>query len=573
MRRFSRQGRFMVLILVMALTAVSCGNDSEDTGVTTTAVAPTTVAGTTAGPTTAGPTTAGPTTTTATTTPAASITRENTLVMASPEPFISMDPPVGGNGTTTEINWQLYEMPLRFQLVKEAVSGGEALVQQGDATEPSLATAIDVSADGLTYTVHIREGVQFYPSGNEMTATDWLWSFDRILNMDVGFGKFFANSIDLKQPGRIIDDYTFEFTIESPNPMVSPVMAVIDIAILDSEVAMQNATDDDPWAHAYVNRNSIGTGAYYLKSFSESEVVLEANPLYWGDEPFFKRLVWRHVPDVSDIVLLLRSGEADIGHPLPQKELDDLAAEPGLKVLAAQTNEVDVLWMNTTLPPMDDQNFRRAVQNAIPYDSIIDAVYFGRAEKHDSLIMSEALGYVPNLSPTTQDLAAARAFLAQSAYPDGTTLNVLIRNDRVKDEEEALLIKDALGKIGIDVTINKEPVSAYFASLAAAPAVVRSHTPWLDEGLWVGVLFFISNALSNNAQVLKDEVDTAYQAARTLDDAVRADAYATMQREYMEENPLAVLARANQSWAMGDEIQNFSIQVPVAPIYRMMIRG
>jgi peptide/nickel transport system substrate-binding protein len=484
-----------------------------------------------------------------------------------------MDPPVGGNGTTTEINWQTYEMPLQFVLEEQAVNGGEAWVQQGDLTEPSLATAIDVSPDGLTYTVQIREGVKFYPSGNEMTASDWLWSFDRILNMNVGFGKFFANSIDLQKPGRIIDDYTFEFTIESQNPMVSPVMAVIDIAILDSEVAKQHATEEDPWAHEYVNRNSIGTGPYYLKSFSESEVILEANPLYWGEQPFFKRLVWRHVPDVSDIMLLLRSGEADIGHPLPQKELDDLGADPSIKVLAAQTNEVDVLWMNTTIPPMDDQNFRRAVQHAIPYDTIIDTVYYGRAEKHDNMIMSEALGYVPGLSPTTQDLVAAEGFLAQSAYAGGTDLNILIRNDRAKDEEEALLIKDALGQIGINVTIDKQAVSAYFSSLAAAPAVVRSHTPWLDEGLWVGVLFFISNALSNNAQVLKDEIDAAYQMARTLDDTARAEAYATMQREYMEENPLSILARPNQAWAMSVDVQDFVIQVPVAPIYRILTRG
>ena len=560
MQQFPPLGRVMVLLIAMALMAAACGDDDAPAPATTAPPAPTAAPATTAPP---APTTAGP----------VPITRENTLVIATPEPFISMDPPVGGNGTTTEINWQTYEMPLQFVFATEQVGGGEALVAQGDATAPSLATGIDVSADGLTFTVHIREGVQFYPSGNVMTSADWLWSFERIIGMEVGFGRFFANIIDLTEPGRVIDDYTYEFTINTPNPMVDPIMAVIDIAILDSEVAKANATADDPFAHDYVNRNSIGTGAYYLASFSESEVILEANPLYWGEAPFFKRLVYRHVPEVSDIVLLLRSGEADVGHPLPQADLNDLATTAGISVLATQTNELDVFWMNTTLPPMDDQNFRKAVQAAIPYDDIIDTVYFGRAGKHDNFFTPTALGYVPGLVPTTQDLDAARTFLAASAYADEASFSILIRNDRIKDEDEALLIKDALGEIGIDVEINKTAISAYFSEQGGSPAVIRSHTPWLDEGLWVGTLFFISASTSNLAQVHKEEVDNAHAAARTLDAAVRAEAYATMQREFFEETPIAFLARPSQSWAMTDTIQDFVFIPMVAPYWRLSSRS
>ena len=425
-----------------------------------------------------------------------------------------------------------------------------------------------MSDDGLTYTAHLRDDVFFYPSGNHMTATDWLWSFDRVINMPVGFGFFFANIIQLREPGRIIDDYTFEFTIEGPNPMVDAIMAVIDIAILDSQEAMVHATDDDPWAHDYVNRNSIGTGPYYIASFSESEVVLDANPLYWGDAPFFKRLVYRHVPEASDIVLLLRSGDADVGHPLPQKELNDLAAIDGIQVLAKQTNEVDVMWFNTTLPPMDDLNFRKAVQNAIPYEQIIETVYFGRAGQHDNFFDDSALGYVGGLVPSSQDLAAARTFLAQSAYPGGATLDVLIRNDRAKDEEEALLIKDALAALDIEVNIQKSSVSAYFSELGGSPSVIRSHTPWLDEGLWVGVLFFVSSSTSNISQLNKPEIDAAYESSRTLDPVARAAGYAEMQRQFFVEAPVAFLARPDQAWAMADTIQDFVLQTTVAPMWR-----
>src|SRR5262245_41058641 len=65
-------------------------------------------------------------------TAALSLSRQNTLVVATPEDVVSLDPPVGGNDTSSDIAWQTNEMAINYVFAKQ----GDILVQQGDKTEP-----------------------------------------------------------------------------------------------------------------------------------------------------------------------------------------------------------------------------------------------------------------------------------------------------------------------------------------------------------------------------------------------------------------------------------------------------
>ena len=538
-----------IAVFTLALV-IACGDDDGDGGATTAPAAETSAP--------------------AATTPSDEVTRENTLIIATPELFLSRDPLVGGTTTSSEINLQIYETPIFWIFEGESVEGGSGLVQQGDQWEPKLAESVDISDDGLVYTFHLREGITFYPSGNEMTAADWEYVFQRALGSPAGFGGYMASQIGFTQPGRIIDDYTYELTLDKPNPNFH-YMAVINSAIIDSAVAKENATAEDEWSTEWLNENTAGTGPYYLKSSGESEIVLEANPDYWGDSPYFKRIVYRYVPDLADRVLLLKSGEVDIAYRLSPLEIQDVETEDDIQVLSAPSHQIDVLFMNVTAGPTQDQNVRKAILAALPYDDIIDSVFFGKARAYNGIFFDEAPGFLAGPEPV-QDLAAAQAFMDQSTYPDGFDVDMLIRSDSPTNETEALLIKDALANVGINVNIVPLASGDYSAGAAEYSLIIRTNHAWLSNGIHIGGSYILPTSFFNYSRVAIDEMTTLFGQAFTTDEEAEYAAYEEMQELYYAQDPIGILARFNQTWAMSADIQDFTIHELLQPIWAMSSR-
>lgn len=542
----------LALLATMVLSlAIACGDD-DDEGATSTP-AQTAAAET------------------PTKTPSNEITRENTLVIATPELFLSRDPLVGGTTTSSEINLQIYDTPIFWEFKEGSVDGGTALIQQGDKWEPKLAESVDISDDGLVYTFHLRKGIKFYPSGNEMTSADWEYMFTRALNSPAGFGKYMASQVGFTQPGTVVDDYTYVLTLDKPSPNFH-YMAVINSAIMDSATAKENATADDEWSTAWLDKNTAGTGAYYLKSATDSEITLEVNPNYWGDAPFFRRVVYRYVPEITDRVLLLKSGDIDIAYRLPPLETNDLEGASGIQVLSAPSHQIDVLFMNVTVGPTQDQNVRKAILAALPYDDIIDSVFYGKARSYDGIFFDEAPGFVSGPEPV-QDLTQAQAYMDQSGFAGGFSVDMLVRSDSPTNETEALLIKDALSNIGIDVNIVKLAGGDYSAGAKDYSLIIRTNHAWLSDAIHISGSYMLPTAFFNYSRLAIDEMTTRYGELFTADKAAELAAAEQMQTLWYAQDPMGILARFNQTWAMSDDINDFTIHELLMPIWAWAARS
>src|SRR4051812_14611107 len=78
--------------------------------------------------------------------------------------------------------------------------------------EPELAESYDISADGLTYTFQLRQGVKFQ-DGTEFTAQSMVESFDRRTAVNAG-PAFYTSYIDSTETP---DDHTLIITLKEPN--------------------------------------------------------------------------------------------------------------------------------------------------------------------------------------------------------------------------------------------------------------------------------------------------------------------------------------------------------------------
>ncbi len=135
------------------------------------------------------------------------------LVHAADDEPTTLDPAQAepGEGGETVI-LQVYERLLEFAPTGPDLTPGLA------AELPSLENKL-ISADGLTYTFPIRQGVKFH-DGSDLTAEDVKFSWDRAMTMDLPESA--ADTLkDIVAETRIVDDFTFQVTLQRPSAPAS----------------------------------------------------------------------------------------------------------------------------------------------------------------------------------------------------------------------------------------------------------------------------------------------------------------------------------------------------------------
>src|SRR5690625_647240 len=161
--------------------------------------------------------------------------------------------------------------------------------------EPALATGYEVSEDGLTYTVSIREGVKFH-NGRDMTAADVVWSLERILDPEVASPQ--ASRFAEVESAVASDDHTVVFTLSKPfAPFVNNLG---NITVVPQEVVEE---------HGDLQQTAVGTGPFRLvEHVPDTYLRLEANEDYYRPgEPGVAALRYNIVPESSTRVAGLRN--------------------------------------------------------------------------------------------------------------------------------------------------------------------------------------------------------------------------------------------------------------------------
>lgn len=196
----------------------------------------------------------------------------------------------------------------------------------GDASsiEPNLAAEWSVSDDGLVYTFNLRDDVTF-ANGDPLSADDVVFSFTRLQNV-LSNPSFLADPIIGIEA---VDDLTVAVTLAEPRPsfLAEMVNSAFSIAN-DSEVMAAGGTNAEDAAESdtameFFDQNSAGTGPYILESWTpQEETVLVRNENYWGEAPYFDRVIIVNIPEAATQKVALESGDIDIATDLtPDRSL------------------------------------------------------------------------------------------------------------------------------------------------------------------------------------------------------------------------------------------------------------
>jgi len=320
----------------------------------------------------------------------------------------------------------------------------EGLVRfdRNGAIVPALATAWQVSSDGLAWTFTLREGVRFH-DGSAFTTDDVLAKFERARDPDSGHVNtgYYAPVVNVRAP----DARTIVFELDTPSRSLLYNLARPDAIVY-------------PRALAETQRSQpVGTGPFVFARYVEgSEVRLERFDGYWNPElPYLDGATFRIIGDANARVAALQAGDVDyVGAAIPPEQVRLLQANPALKIASGTATAEITVAMNNARAPFDDPRVRQAITHAIDKDVIVEGAFFGLGTVIGTH-MSPSEAYYVDLSDTyPYDPERARALLAEAGHADGLAFDFELPEPYAIERRTGEIIAQQLREVGIDVNLS-----------------------------------------------------------------------------------------------------------------------
>jgi peptide/nickel transport system substrate-binding protein len=498
--------------------------------------------------------------------PAEAAGRDGTLVVVTGFGPNSMDiQRVGANRPSYQLAVNLYDRLIEFG-VKTLPDG--SVTYDRDTLVPALAERWEVAADGAHVDFFLRPDATFW-DGTPVTAEDVKWSFDRA----VGLGGFStvqmrAGAITDPEQFEVVDTHVFRLKFNRPSKLTMPDLAVPTAIIYNSRVAKEHVTAADPWASEFTHTTPIGSGAFKLERWDNGQQTVYIRNDDWklGPPPAIRRVIVREVPSAATRRALLERGDAHLSIDLPPKDARELAEGGKVKV---QGDPIGLcqhhVAMNVAMAPFDNKLVRQAVAWALPYEQIFQLAAYGRGVPlwgGESAEPTEAVW--PQPFPYRTDPERAKALLAEAGLPDGfeTTLSI---NLGLADWQEptALLIQEALGKVGVRVTIDKIPGANWRTAALVEkklPFHLENFAGWLDYPDYYFFWVYQTGRLFNSMNYSNPDVDALTDAILhlSLDDPEWAPGVLKLAATVFDEVPLVPLYQPYLEMGMAHEVGGYA---------------
>jgi oligopeptide transport system substrate-binding protein len=318
------------------------------------------------------------------------------------------------------------------------------LVQMDDnlKVQPQLARSYDISADGLTYTFHLRPNLTF-SDGTPLTANDVAYSIDRALSPAVanlngvtltylGQIKGAADRVNGKVSTlignsiKVLDDNTIQLVTAQKTAYFLQALTYPTSYVVEKSVIDKWGTK---WTdHLGDNGGQGGDGPFKVQSYSHTTgIVFVPNNSYYGSMPLLQKVDFDFYKTPDSAYQAYQAGQIDFVEGVPPSQLAQARALPNAQYSQSSELTIDYLSMNYLYKPFDNIHIRQAFALAINKDIIAKDIYNGARVATCHIVPEGMPGYnqhlqCPASAPTKGDTAKARQLFLQGLQEEGLTL-------------------------------------------------------------------------------------------------------------------------------------------------------
>ena len=365
----------------------------------------------------------------------------------------------------------------------------EGLTQYSRAGEivPRLATNWEISENALTYTLSLREGVQFH-DGSMLNADAVRVSLDRHKALGMGNLGFIVSAVDTIT---VVDDLTVEIQLSSADFQFWA--GLPHIKIISAQAVAEHEMDGD-MAAEFFRENAVGTGPYQLVRWDPGrQTEMEAFPDYWmgWDGPHVERYIARYGLDYTTRLLLMEDGEVHLIDWAGLSDVRRAAISSAIHLNFGNPLQAFYHFMKQD-GPLANKQVRQALMYAFPYESMIE-VMGGFAVPLTSPALGGTIGHCDVFEPV-QDLEKARELLAEAGYADGFSVRQAYRHANEPRRFAAVLFQEALAELGIEVVLEDIPWGTFIDAQRNFDTAYDMSSHWLNIPIpYAGEMLFRLN--------------------------------------------------------------------------------
>lgn len=370
-----------------------------------------------------------------------------TLIISVPTAPDIFDPHATGGWDTYKHTLQMFEGLSRENLTDPNSTFPEL--------EPALAESWDISPDGLTYTFHLRQGVQFH-DGTPFNAAAVEFNVRRIWDKNFEFYYPRANSFTFYafeplESLRVIDDYTVEMKLKRPfAEFLRMQNQSYGQPLMVSPEAVKKAGNEG-FAQA-----PVGTGRFKLAERREGESsTIERFDGYWGpDKAQLDKVVYRIIGDSQAAISALKAGETDMMLWVPPDNLEDLQAN-GFVISMNDGPIVNYWYLNFQNEVTSKKEIRQAMNLATNREAIVNELAHGSQRPANGIIPPGCNAHDPGFQGWTYDPERAKALVQQAGYPDGVTVTFMVAEYGQYGDAVVARMQQDYKAVGINLELQK----------------------------------------------------------------------------------------------------------------------
>ncbi len=282
---------------------------------------------------------------------------------------------------------------------------------------PRLAIDIPkVSNNGLLIDIPLRENITFH-DGSIFDAKAMKFSLDRF--MKIGTLNYLLN--DKIEDIEVIEKFLLRIKLKKPSSSIKTLLTSVNL----TPVSPSSYSD---YKDKFNNKSFIGTGPYFLESFSSSQQIIKPFNNYWGSKPLNKGIDFVNFNNSSTLFGAIKTNQVDVLiansiADMHRLSLNNMANKDQLNSGEGAPTSIGYITFKSNNLPLSNEKLRKALSYTIDRDLITQRVSFGTREPLYSIAPPQF--YKKEFSPwPSYEPKIARKLLKKEGYCDNNILNI-----------------------------------------------------------------------------------------------------------------------------------------------------
>ena len=440
---------------------------------------------------------------------------------------------------------------------------------------PGTAERWDVSADGLTYTFHLRTNA-VWSNGEPVTSNDFVKSYQRLLTPSTAAPKaalfFMVKNAHAFATGKVADFSMVGFSAPDPRTLIvtleHPLPQFLLYAASGPWIPVNLRAVEShgkAWTRA---GNFVGNGSFVLTEWrSNQRIVVKRNPAYRnGSAPKLDEIHFIACDSGDTEDRAYRAGQLDVTMSVPYAKLDTYQRERPAELHRAPLAETRYLAFNTKRPPLNDRRVRRALALSIDRGQLTDRILRGGHQPADRLLPPSLRGASPESEAALEtkashasDIEVAKELLAEAGFPNGQGFPRLELTTWVNSPVTEAIQQMWKKALGVDVGLSLREARVHVSALQTGDYDIGFITAIPDVPDATNMLQdFISNAPMNYPHWSDARFDELMEMANFIPDvAQRNQLLLAAEIRLLEESPLAPLYFNTRNWLMSSRVRGW----------------